>query len=206
MTSEQRDKLPTSPVNDVTVTPPSTLSATTASIANTSQVALVRDVTFTTDMNNTTNSQPFTAVVSHKSSLSSNNRTSGAYQTSPRSSAPTTTSKLFTEHFLPPSRTTSSDVQTHGSHPWPVTDSTGSRTTSMTTRANTVTSVPPYITNSTPSHSFSDKQLANMTSPMTSDTQVTSQIVITVGNYTTMILNDTSTVIISRSDNEGMST
>ena len=217
MTSGQREDLTTSSVSNLTV-----VRTTTARVDSTSAVRLDR----TTEMS--TISQSLTTDISQKSStlsLSSNNRSSPVSQTSSRSSSPPTrtisdSSKFFSEYSLSPNRTTTSAMQTDRSDQPPTTSSEATTntqvstvsistsprniTTLMTTSHITVTSLPRYNGNATPSHSFSDWQRANTTLRMTS---VTSEIGInmTSANYTHTSLNvaaATTTIGVYHTDND----
>jgi len=116
-TSGRRENSMTSPVNNFTGASSSTLRATATSVASTSKLVLGR----TTDTSTTSQSFTFSPVMSF------DNRSSPVNQTSPHSSARTTTtrsdvSKFITEYSLSPNRTSSSETEAFRSPVSPVTD------------------------------------------------------------------------------------
>ena len=169
----------------LTSTPRTTTSTTTTTITSTgASLEPGRDANSTTDTS--TDVPLFSTVVSPTTASSPPVRIT----TTARTRAPTTTGSDGSTYFTvsPTGRTSFVDPQTNYSQQVPVTRSevTGNRTSAVTTSplsyvttspspSTTLTSLPPYTGNTTQSLGFSDKQLANVTSQMTSRAADTSQ-------------------------------
>jgi len=171
----------------------STQQKSISSVASTTALKLGRDVTSSSATDTTTNIHLFSVVVKQTTTVPP-----VLTATSPRSSAPFTTSsdrsKYFTDEYsFSPNRTTSfSAMQTSEV----MNNRSSSVTTSpltvavLTTTSTVVTSFPLYrpTGNATHSLSFSDKQLANVTS------RIGTVVSGSVANYTSITpLDDTAT-------------